>query len=260
MTSAVRPIISRNYQTERAFYRTAVALISPDGEKLELKFFEGLPVFDDNNKLKLSKNSPFKKNYCNGKEHPSLEKAAESIETNEQMLAFLKKNRDDPSFKSSVIFFHEDYDRYKGHVSILPNNPTEDDMREHSHLMGFGIHPHTLDEMIEFEEMIVNNPHYHFNKAGECLRRVYSKLYNSAKFPILGIFPAALKALLGVAQMVLGISLSILSAPFACFTERGSIILQRSLRHIAHGPANILDAMRQAIVHGIFFGALWGVK
>lgn len=61
MTSAVRPIISRDYQTGKVFYRTAVALISPDGKKFELKFFEGLPVFDDNNKLKLSKNSPFKK-------------------------------------------------------------------------------------------------------------------------------------------------------------------------------------------------------
>lgn len=260
MTSTVRPIISRDYQTGSVFYRTAVALISPDGKNFELKFFEGLPVFDDNNKLKLSKNSPFKKKNSDGKEHPSLKKAAESIKTNEQMLAFLKQNRNDPSFKSSVLFFHEDSDKYKGHIPILPNNPTEDDKKEHSFLTAYGVHPHTLDEVIKFEEMILNAPHYHFNRAGECLHRVYSKLYNSARFPILGIFPAALKALLGLAQMVLGISLSVLSAPFACFTEGGSIILQRSLRHIAHGPANVKDAMRQAIVHGIFFGALWGVE
>lgn len=156
-----------------------------------------------------------------------LQKSSE-CKTHELVLEFLRELKGKPELLGQVELYHEHFRRYP----------------LHSLNIGFGMqkgcnHEDTIERLIEFVETRIwekKTPHYYFDQLDEMTRSVYDKLYEAARrTPFIGIIPAALISVLGLAEVVGGIALSILFCLPAFVFDHAGIIAERSFGHIGSG-------------------------
>lgn len=168
--------------------------------------------------------------------------AATAITTLQGMKDFLEANKDNATFTSSVRLMHENTRVWLDHIS-----PKE------------YYHKDSIKGLISFLEtnieMKAKQDQAQLKSSTTTkINKIMRKLMSYGEIPIIGIIPSCCISLLGLALIVSGIFVSVISAPFA-FSERGSIVFNRSLHFIQEGFWCGLLGVICSVYYGVFCGA-----
>lgn len=224
---AVNPLNTLPEMVEALKYNRVILNVSEDGSSLTREVVEG--------------ENP-------SRDHQSL-KEISGIKTHELMLQFLEKYQADVAFRGSIMLYHKnDFD---------PSFPEHSDCPSMNFLatpLKGTYHQDTVESLIDYvkarfkEKSLVL---YYYSKCEKSLNNTYTFLNHYSKIPLIGILPSSARVLLGVVQMVAGLSLFLISSLFAPFSTVAYAALKKSLWQIGLGPLNIVSGLCNIIFFGV---------